>query len=369
MNILFIGPYRQGDGWGLAARNYLSCLKSIDEYTISSIPIYMSNNIDNNINSNLIETEHTSSEKYDVVIQNVLPNLFEKHPGHNIGIYYSETKSLDNSLFIKKINLMDELWVSSQSEKDHLEKSGVTILISIIPIPLDTDRLKEYDKTISKLHIPDIDNCFIFYILAEYNERKNIESAIIAFNREFSNNNDVKLIIKTRISGISDEDNQQQITNKILELKKKLRLYRNIDLYPNEILISNKLRMEQIVSLHKTGDCLLVPSRGEAYCIPALEALYFSRQVICTEGIHTESILGDMCTTVKSMEIPIVIESPPAPHIYTGWETWNEISILDLQKKMRMSINKKEKKNRDWVVDNFSYKTISNKIKDRLCQL
>lgn len=368
MNILFIGPYRQNDGWGLAAKDYLSCLNQIEGHTVSAAPIYMSNNLDNDIDPELVGIENTYCDKFDVIIQNVLPNYFERHDAYNIGIYYSETKNLNKSVFIEKINLLDELWVSSQSEKETLETSGVTCLISVVPIPFNSNLLDSMSN-VKPLDIPITKDAFNFYVVAEYTERKNIEAAVIAFNREFSNDTNVNLILKTRIQQVNDQQNQQKITDDFLKLKSKLRLYNRIELYANEILISRPLTYEQVIALHKMGNCLLVPSRGEAYCKPALEALYFGNQVICTEGIHTCSILQGKCTTAESMEVPIIVNQPPAPHIYTGWETWNEISIIDLQKKMRQAVDMDSPDTSDWVKHNFSYDAIADKIRERLCQL
>lgn len=371
MNILFIGPYRQNDGWGLAARDYISCLSTIEEYTVSCVPIYMSNNISRELPWDILQAEQTYCDNFDVIIQNVLPNFFEKHNGYNIGIYYSETHNLKYSLFIDKINLLDELWVSSESEKEELQKSGVNIKISIVPIPMDTDLLDK-NLNIMPLDIQQTQNSFNFYMLAEYAERKNIEAGIIAFNREFYNDKNVSLTIKTRINHLNDEQNQKHISETVLNLKKKLRLFNHLELYTNEILITSRMNEQQICSLHKTGDCLLVPSRGEAYCRPVLEALYFGNQVICTEDIHTQSIVPNQCIFVKSHRVPIVIDNPPAPHIYTGWETWNEIDILELQKQMRRVFNERYNQpisHKDWVKENFSYQNIANTIKKILCQL
>ena len=364
MNILFIGPYRQNDGWGSSSKDYLGTLSELKEHTISSAPIYMSQNIDKNIPYNLLSAEKTYCDKFDVIIQKTLPNYFHKLPGYNIGIYTTETNSMDKSVFIEHINVLDELWTTSELDKTILKEAGVTIPIVVIPEPVNTTILKACN-TIEPFPIPNIDNSFNFYMIADTSERKNIEAAIIAFNREFHNTHDVKFILKT--SGIAPQNLQQ----KILELKNGLRLFSQSQLYANEILITDNIEPVQMMSLHKSGDCLLITSRGESYCKPALDSLYFGNQVICTDNIHTSKILGDKCVAVESMEVPINIKQAPAPHIYTGWETWYDISILDLQKKMREAyeLGKTKQDNKQWIEDNFSYSAVANKMKDRLCQL
>ena len=39
-NILFVGPYRQADGWGFASHDYLMSLLTT-EHNIASAPIYL----------------------------------------------------------------------------------------------------------------------------------------------------------------------------------------------------------------------------------------------------------------------------------------------------------------------------------------
>lgn len=361
MNILFIGPYRQHDGWGSAAKDYLEVLTQ-SKYNVSSAPVYLGgyNTIDFDLPT--LESEKNKYPKYDIVIQNVLPDLFEKTDSYNIGIYYSETNNLNKSFYIEKINLLDELWVSTPSEKESLIKSGVKTKITVMPIPVDTNKLEQFED-IERLEIPELQEGYVFYVVAEFVERKNIEAAIIAFNREFVGDYGVKFLIKT--SG-----NDSEIKSNILDIKRKTRLFHNLSLYKNEIIITSRLTDLQMASLHKTGDCLLVTSRGESYCRPVMDAIYYGNEVICTENIHTCSLLENNYIPVKSIETIPFINNPPLPHIYTGWETWYEISILDLQKKMREAFNNARPKvpKKEWI-NKFSYSNMKDRIEKHVDNL
>ena len=71
-NILFLGPYRQNDGWGLAARDYVRSLLTTG-HNIHCQPVYMSNNISpaQEIESDILASENNTLQTYDIVIQNV----------------------------------------------------------------------------------------------------------------------------------------------------------------------------------------------------------------------------------------------------------------------------------------------------------
>ena len=74
MNVLFIGPYRQNDGWGNAAKAYIKALAGIESVNLCIRPIYMGSSICE-IDEDIIEFEYNSFDEYDLVIQNVLPSF------------------------------------------------------------------------------------------------------------------------------------------------------------------------------------------------------------------------------------------------------------------------------------------------------
>jgi len=376
MNILFIGPYRQADEFAKFSINYIKAL-SLTGHNIAIAPIYMGNTANLKLKDELLELENKKFEKYDIIIQNVLPIFFEKQEGYNIGIHYNETKNLKNSLFIDKMNLMDELWVCSESEKQTLIKAGVKCKINIVPIPIDIEELKTYEN-VEPTKIPALENKFVFYIMGDYIERKNLHAAIIAYNLEFTKENDVGFLIQSNIPNQTLDESIKKIQEDIINLKKKLRLYNNSSLYNNEVIVSSNLDLENRISLYKACNCLIIPSRAEAYSDIAFESLYVGNSIICNKDLHLSNLLNDFYG-VESYEVPCIMNNPANPIFYTSWETWNEINILDLQNKMRETYNKgkennideviKKAKGKSWVVNNFSFEKISNKMKEILCQL
>ena len=59
-NILYIGPYRQNDGWGYAARDYLLSLLTT-EHNISAVPIYLNYSAAYQISNPLIQKAEKES--------------------------------------------------------------------------------------------------------------------------------------------------------------------------------------------------------------------------------------------------------------------------------------------------------------------
>ena len=98
----------------------------------------------------------------------------------------------------------------------------------------------------------------------------------------FRRNEPVNLVIKTNLGGINPIDLREQITTYIQSFKTKLGIYLNPGMYKSELLITNRISEEEMCQLHTACDCFVMPSRGEAFCRPAVDALGFGNRVIAT---------------------------------------------------------------------------------------
>jgi len=335
MNILYVGPYRQNDGWGEASRNLVLALaQSKNECAIR--PIYMGGNpqrgeLPNPFSS--LETRKLPS--YDAIIQHMLPNLFEYDArfGKNIGMFFSETAHLEYTGWVYKCNLMDEIWVSSEQEKKNLIQSGVTVPIKKIHVPVEVSK---YERSYNKLLMPQFGKEFVFYTIGEYTQRKNMHAAMIAFHLEFAPHEPVNLVIKTNRIDMHPQQLHQTVMKDIESLKQSFRIYESVGAYKQETVITDYLPEEMLLGLHSSADCFIMPSHGEAWCIPAMDALGFGKTPIVCSHTGTEEFINDQNGwVVPSHEAPVLAADPPIPFLYTAKETWRNINILELRKAMR----------------------------------
>ena len=361
MNILFIGPYRQNDGWGIAARDYARALATTD-HNLTIRPIYMSNHIDNNIPKDLLGLEQNDYKSYDVVIQKVLPHLF--HFDYNykiIGLFTTETGQLQHTPWIRYINLLNMAMVPSGVEINNLRDSGVNIPICPISEPID---ITKYNKVYPRLDI--IKDTFNFYFIGEHTDRKNIKALIIAFHLAFQKNEPVNLVLKVNSS------KRQQLEKDIEEIKRTLRLYYTLNMYKKEIIIAEHLPEEILYGLHQSCHCLVMPSRGEAFCRPVVDAMGFGNPSIITNGTGmTDYIDNGIGYLTDSITAPVYTSEPPLPFLYTGRETWEDIDILSLAEDMRHiydnpKIRKEMSQKCKERVNQFSYDHIGQRINSAL---
>jgi glycosyltransferase involved in cell wall biosynthesis len=372
MSVLFIGPYRQQDGWGLATQSYIKAVATqVKELTTR--PIFLAGNGSDQLDSDIIGYENSLYDHYDTVIQKTLPHclFYDGRFKKNIGLFVLETNNISNSRCVQNINQMDEIWVPSEQEKKCLIKSGVTKPIKSISQPLDIDSINK-SRNYKLDFNPTVNRTFKFYFIGEYVERKNIKDLVTAFHLAFDINQPVSLILKTSIPGMSPNESLRAIEKDLNDLKQKLNISQR---YKKEIIITEKLPYSDIIGLHNSCDCLVSPSYGEAFCRPVAEALCLGRTPIVTDNTGMiDYVNNDNGFVVNSSRTPVIIDQRTLSKdfdIYNANEFWYKISVYDLIDKMKM-VYQMHKDNRKKLeekralgissVEQFSYTEIGNKL-------
>lgn len=372
MNILFLGPYRQNDGWGLASQSYIKALGTT-RHNITTRPVFLAGGNTGLEDTEILGYENSFYDSYDIVIQKTLPHclFLNRKFKKNIGLFMLETNDISNSTSIHSINTMDEVWVPSTQEKKCLIKSGIRKPIKVISQPIDTNFIT--DNINYELNLgPLIKKTFKFYSISEYIERKNIKDLITAFHMAFTIDQPVSLVLKTSIPNKSPKESKDIIEKDIQEIKKKLGISGR---YKKEIILTNRLPYQDIIGLHNACDCFVSPSLGESFCRPAAEALCLGKTPIVTNHTGpTDFINNDNGFVVQSHRTPVLMRHRTlSDHfdIQNANEYWYQISIYDLIEKMRSvyAMYKQDHKAYESKrqlgidsIDQFSYSNIGNKL-------
>ncbi len=357
MNILLIAPYRTYSGWGEGAKHLAKALNTLN-HNLAIRPIYMSNEIDLEFNDpELLELEAAQYDNYDIVIQRVLPYLFRRVPNaKNILACVFETSNIHTTSWWRHLNFTDAVLVPSKREKQNLLDEHISTPVYNVSEAIDISKYEhDYEP------VKGLKNTFNFYFIGEFIERKNIKALLMAFHREFRSNEPVNLVIKT--SG-----NFQQVHDAILNVKSNLRIYQSLEKYKKEMLICDRLSDEHMHNLHRSCHCMVMPSYGEAYCRPVVDALgYGNTPIVTNKTGMTDYINKYNGWIVKSRIEPVYTTQPPLQDIYTTKENWVNIDIVDLMKCMRKTyelseytsqLNQKGKQD----IQQFSYENIGKNI-------
>ncbi len=372
MNILFIGPYRQNDGWGKAAQDYVRSINTT-EHNLSIKPIYMSNHISFDIDNDLLELENTHYNNYDCVIQQVLPSLFSHNCNTKLNILLCvfETYSMYIHPWSNYLMNIDHILVPSIEEKLTLNEILPNTKVVNISCPINTQPLENFEKKHQSLSIGSLRGDFLFYFIGEHIERKNLLTFIEAFYNEFDLTEPVNMLIKTNKTGFQYQELNTKLIDEINIIQKRSRKYHT---YKMPVIITEHITDEEMLKLHTTGDCFVMPSRGEAFCRPAIEAMCIGKTPIVTSNTGMQSFVSsDNGYLVKSNKTNISTIEPPIPNIYTAHEKWFEIDISHFQQTMRHVYehhNCKEhlakQQHGKSTLNKFSYKQIGKNISEAL---
>lgn len=368
-NVLFVGPYHQSDGWGNAAKEYVRALR-LSRHNVAVRPIYLNSQT---TYSKFDEFEDLENNRFtpDVVIQNCLPNMFRRYGGvKNIGLSFFETSTIANTPWPLSINLMDNMWVSSHFERKTLLRSGCDKpVIQHVPIPTDGEKYKKeysYDK-LGKEHE------FKFYFIGEFVTRKDINSVLLAFHREFHPSEQVRLVLKLNRVGADEATLLYEANQAITSFKHMLRLHPHPSMYKQEVIIPVYLSQDDLYGLHNACDSFVMPSSGEAFCIPAFDALMFGNDPIVNKNSSMVEYLKNVNgRLIDSTEVPAIAPDRPLPYLYTGKDSWYQVDVLSLQQRMREVFDDREayKAQRNYrkqtamskVMPHYTYQAIASRI-------
>ena len=367
MKVLYIGCYRDGTGWAQAAIDYIL---SMDSAGIDVVPRPVKlNDRQVDLPSRILELEKKSDRGCDICIQHVLPHMLDYNGRFkkNIILYATETDNFKRSIWAERINQMDEAWVINNEMKTCSEGSGVTIPIKVVPHACDVAKFK---KEYEKIDVPNSEENFIFYTIGEFTRRKNLSTLIRAFHTEFSPEEPVSIMIKTNQYGISPEVCRNQVREMCLNVKTGLKLYPSTDDYIEDLIVTDYLPEEVVMSLHQSCDCFVMPSYGEAWCIPAFDAMGFGNIPICTDvGGMTDFLDDGGGILVKGRYEPVFGMVDTFNDLYTAGENWKSIDPISLQKAMRRVYNLWKTDDQKYhnmrqrgisSVENFSHRNIGN---------
>lgn len=240
--------------------------------------------------------------------------------------------------WVPRINAMDEVWVPSAFAVEQFVSSGVERgKIHVVPEAVDTalfDPEKHKPLDLRHMHTAGGGSngaLFRFLSVFKWEKRKGWDLLLQAYFEEFSAADDVVLYVKTQAFH-TDKDFDAKVREylaSLTEVRRPLARY---------ALLAEDLPLRDLPRLYKAADAFVLPTRGEGWGRPHVEAMAMALPVIATNWSGSTEFLSD------SGSLPLPIEglqdveegSGPAGH------RWAKPSVPDLRRLMR------------WVVDHPS---------------
>lgn len=222
-----------------------------------------------------------------------------KH-GYRIGYTMLETTGIPVE-WVRGCNSVDELWVPTEFNKWTFQRSGVTVPVNVMPLSLiDTDHFN------TRIRGMKIEGLFTFLSIFEWGERKSPEILLRAFNRAFRSSDPVVLICKYSNSdpGVNPEA-----------------IIRGLNLDPDGgrivYSVNESVPYYQVAQLYRSADCFVLPTRGEGWGMPLLEAMACGIPVIASYWSAQQAFMD------ADNSFPLQVSLTPAeakcPY-YTGFQ-------------------------------------------------
>lgn len=242
-------------------------------------------------------------------------DLFETaHPGFKVGFTMLEVDGLPAD-WVAACNRMDEVWTPSRWGVEVFRASGVRRPLRAIPLGFDPARFHP------GLPAHRLAGRCTFLSVFEWGERKAPEILLRAWAAAFDGVDDVALLL--RVNNFDGDVNVEEEID---------RLGLPATAAPVVVLHNHQVRAEELGSLYCSADCFVLPTRGEGWGMPVLEAMACGLPAIATDW----SGLSEFVDAEVALPVPArgLVEARAKCPYYAGFR-WAEPDFDALVDRLR----------------------------------
>lgn len=353
-------------GYADEARNMLMHLNQ-EKFEVKVIPIDRPNNsqevLEHECKKKLYELMHNADHPGSVNISWIPVNqsVIDPNAIANICRTMFETDRIPPA-WVKACNNMDEIWVPSQFNVETFAQAGVSVdKLFIIPGGIDHEK---YSSDITPMNWPDKKG-FNFLSIFEWADRKGWDILLRAYLTEFKKTDDVALILKANTHFTTMQKIQYQIYNYILSLGFR------VDNIPHVFLLEKYYTGKEMAALYAACDAFVLPSRGEGWGRPYMEAMAMGLPTIGTRWSAQLTFMHDdnsYLIDINGLEdVPPTVDIP----IFRG-HRWARPSMEHTMALMRQVYENREQARekgsiaRREVIQKWSWAKAAEKVEQRL---
>lgn len=257
------------------------------------------------------------------------------------------------------LNRLNEIWVATPFLTHVLKESGVKAPVQVFPVPIDTEVYAPGPRRTPPVDLPKgIDPTWtVFLYVGTWDPRKRPDVLIRSFCRAFRGSDKALLLVKTYLTGDADKDRAilSQWVSQCMTGTAHVRFIPEI------------LSTAQMADLFRFATVFVTASRGEGYCMPAVQAMGCGKPVMSVNW----SALADYVSIPINHRLEHVSREIAFPG-YSSEHRWAVIDENDLVEKLawvhrhRTETAALGRKARAWVLENASNQVVGARMKERL---
>ncbi|KAF5799094.1 putative mannosylfructose-phosphate synthase [Helianthus annuus] len=303
------------------------------------------------------------------------PPLFETTPcpprnsRFAIGRTMFETDRV-NAEHVKRCNAMDMVWVPTEFHVSSFVKSGVNAskVVKVVQAVdtefFDPDRYAPLDVlSLGNLVLGSRSkSSFVFLSVFKWEYRKGWDVLLQSYLKEFDSLDNVSLFLLT-----NPYHSDSNFGNKIVEFVEDSALEKPVNGWASVYVIDSHIAQVDFPKLYKAADAFVLPSRGEGWGRPIVEAMAMSLPVIATNWSGpTEYLTEENSYPLTVDRMSEVMDGPFKGHL------WAEPSVDKLRFLMRHVMDNREEgkrkgeKARKDMLDKFSPEIVARIVSDQI---
>jgi glycosyltransferase involved in cell wall biosynthesis len=368
--IVWTGPLLDASGYAEEGREFVMGLDAIGVHVRASPLEWCSRRVDLTARESAVMERliHKEEQGHPIRVFHVQPVHWQLRDGsrHHIGRTMCETDRIPES-WVAPCNSVDEIWVPCQHNVETFAYSGVDRRkLRRIPEGINVER---YQRCVTRLSVRGARR-FNFLSVFEWSRHKGWDLLVRAFATEFRSYEGIALILKTGAAG-------GQSIGKIRQaIAAELRIAGlGAWLPPHIVVLAGKLPSANMPALYRAADAFVLPSRGEGWCRPLMEAMLMGLPTIGTRWSGPLEFMNDDNSYLVDCS---VVDVPPE-----GWREipifrghrWAEPSVRHLREQMRRVVSergeaqRKAEVGRQHIIENFSRERVARLVKNRLHEI
>jgi glycosyltransferase involved in cell wall biosynthesis len=221
---------------------------------------------------------------------------------------------------------MDFVWVPTQFNADTFSRAGVA-REKLVVLPLGVDAARFDPAAAEPLAIPEKSG-FTFLSTFQWTRRKGWDVLLRAYLGAFERWDDVTLVLRSYYG------RGEPITPRILACLAELG--RDPEDIPRIVVLERAIPERLLPSLYAACDAYVLPSRGEGWGLPYLEAMCMARPVIGTRWSGNLEFMNDENAYLIDVDgvVPVDAEQLRDSPLYAG-QCWAEPSLRHTQDLLR----------------------------------